>query len=104
MKKTEMDRIERELKRKEKKDMAIADSGVKSGSVTDYINQLHSRFRYDHVEIFNITTDENILELLEEIKESLPEKKWEHVMKKSIKKTGIQKKDKALEELKTMIA
>ncbi|MCB1172394.1 MAG: hypothetical protein KDK39_02460 [Leptospiraceae bacterium] len=103
MKRTEIDRIEREIKRKEKKDKTLADSGVRNGSVGDYINQLHAAFLFDHNEIFNISSDEGILEILEEMKEALPEKKWVDVFRKAVKKTGIKEKDKAVSELESML-
>ena len=104
MKRTEMERIEREIKRKEKKIASISKGEEKSGTVGDYINQLFGVLRYDHEEIFNITTDELVLEVLEDMKSNIPEKKWDDVLRKSIKKTGIARKDQAMEEFKAMMA
>ncbi len=104
MKRTEMDRIERELRRKEKKASALASAGIKNGSVGDYINRLFGAFLYDQENIFNITTDETILEILEEIKDGIPEKKWNDVLRKAVKKTGISNKEKALEDLQLLMS
>lgn len=101
MKRTEMERIERELRRSEKKESRVG--GGNRGNVGSYIDRLFSLFRYDQREIFNTAEDVDILELLEEMKEDVPEKKWNDVLKKAIKKTGVSEKDKAMEELQTLI-
>lgn len=96
MKRTELERKERELKRAEKK----LKSGDKSGkSVNDFIEGLFALFLYDQEEVFNAKEDINILELFEEMKDELPEKQWENVIKKAIKKTRVKQRDKAVEEL-----
>ena len=102
MKRTEMERIERELKRQEKKTTRIAGSGT-PGSVGEYIERLYGLFRYDQTEIFNTSESVEILELLEDMKNDIPEKKWSDVLKKAIKKTQVVEKDKAMEELKELI-
>ncbi|MCR9141325.1 MAG: hypothetical protein NXI24_03675 [bacterium] len=102
MKRTEMERIERELRRSEKKVERIQGEGA-GGSVGSYIERLFGLFRYDQSEIFNTAESLEILELLEQMKEDIPEKKWPDVLKKAIKKTQVAQKDKAMEELKELI-
>lgn len=60
-------------------------------------------FRYDATEIFNTGDDIAILELLEDIQANLPAKQWENVLRKAIKKTGVQEKEKAYNELKELM-
>ena len=102
MKRTEMERIERELRRSEKKIGRIAGDGP-AGSVGEYIDQLFGLFRYDQSEIFNTGESLEILELLEKMKQDIPEKKWPDVLKKAIKKTQVAQKEKAMAELKELI-
>ena len=103
MKRTEMERIERELRRSEKKVDRIAGENSTPGSVGEYIERLFGLFRYDQSEIFNTAESLEILELLEEMKQDIPEKKWPDVLKKAIKKTQVAQKDKAMSELKELI-
>ena len=90
------------LRRQEKKVERIAGGGS-GGSVGDYIERLFGLFRYDQSEIFNTGESMEILELLEEMKEDIPEKKWPDVLKKAIKKTQVAQKEKAMAELKELI-
>ncbi|XDD52337.1 hypothetical protein AB3N59_18545 [Leptospira sp. WS92.C1] len=105
MKRTELERRERDLRKAEKKTQ-LQDKRLASGkgnSVGEYIDELSALFRYDATEIFNTGDDIAILELLEDIQASLPEKQWENVLRKAIKKTGVQEKDKAYNELKELM-
>ena len=106
MKRTELEKIEREVKRVEKRNQLSQKrkEGQNKQSVGEYIESLASLFRYDSEEIFNAEDDVDILELLEGMKEFLPEKKWEDVLRKAIKKTGVKKKDLALEQIKNLLA
>jgi len=107
MKRTELERHQRDLNKIAKREKAAnknSDSSVKSRSVNDYINGLFSLFLYDGEEIFNTNTDEKIMDLLEEMKSELPEKQWDNVLRKGIKKTNINQKEKAFDELKFFIA
>lgn len=105
MKRTELEKRERKLKRTQKKDEVIARkmSNSRKNSVNDYIEGLSSLFRYDANEIFNASEDMQILELFMEMKETLPDKQWENVLKKAIKKTGVVQKDRAFDELKALL-
>ena len=105
MKRTELERKERELKKQEKKISRIAGGESAKKSVNEYIEQLFSLLRYDQNELFNTTDDVNILELLEEMKNDLPESQWENVIKKAIKKTKISgKKEEAIQTLKDILS
>ncbi|AOP36559.1 hypothetical protein A0128_21380 [Leptospira tipperaryensis] len=106
MKRTELERRERDLRKAEKKTQ-LQDKRLASGkgsSVGEYIEELSALFRYDATEIFNTGDDIAVLELLEDIQANLPEKQWENVLRKAIKKTGVQEKDKAYNELKELMS
>ena len=104
MKRTEIERKERELRKFQKKVDNLQKDGKKSEkSVNDYIDDLSSCFLYDENSIFNIKDDIKILEVFEEMKEEIAEKQWENILKKSIRKTGIKNKSEALNELKELL-
>lgn len=101
MKRTEIERRERELKRAMKK-AAIGDRSTGDKSVGDYINELHDLFLYNEERILNTTTDEEVLELLEEIQDVYPDKA-EVIVKKAIRKTKVSAKDAAWDELASLM-
>jgi hypothetical protein len=100
MKRTDLDRRERELKRAKKKEERVerGESG-EARSVGDYIDDLNGLFFQDGTQIYNTQTDERILELLEDMKIDLEERHWESVVRKAVKKSGVQQRDKAVTEL-----
>jgi len=105
MKRTDLERKERELDRKEKRNRQLArqtepDEEYNPGY---FIKQLTALYRHDDEKIYNTQTDEKILELLLLMKESIAEKQWEPVIRKSVKATGITGKEKAIEELQAMM-
>ncbi len=104
MKRTELERRERDLRKAEKK-VQLQEKRLASGkgnSVGVYIDELSALFRYDATEIFNTGDDIAVLELLEDIQANLPAKQWENVLRKAIKKLGF-KKRKAYNELKELM-
>jgi hypothetical protein len=104
MKRTELEKRERELKRTQKKaDVLERKSSVRGSNVGMFIEDLFKCFLYDQNEIFNTGEDIKILEILEDMKENLPEKQWDNVLRKSIKKTNVSQKDKAFNELKALL-
>jgi len=103
MKRTELERRERELRRSEKKKMGLVRGEKEERSVGDYIESLFSLFRYDSEEIFNADDDEKILELLEDMKSEHPEKQWDVVIRKAVNKTKVEKKEKAYEALRNLV-
>ena len=109
MKRTDQERIERELKRREKHAKATAKStdagGAEGGaSVSGYIKNLVALLHYDEQQIYNTKDDEAVFELLLNMKIDLPEEKWETVLKSAIQKTKVTEKELALSELKAMLA
>ncbi|PJZ70895.1 hypothetical protein CH373_06420 [Leptospira perolatii] len=104
MKRTELERRERDLRKSQKKqETLLKRSSSRGSSVGDFIDQLSGLFRYDATEIFNTTNEIGILELLEDMQAVLPQKKWDDVLRKAIKKTGVQEKEKAYQELKELL-
>ena len=100
MKRTEMERIEREVRRSQKRSEVIQRKSDRANNgIASYIERLFSLFRYDENEIFNTQEDIAILELLEQIQLDVPEKKWHDVLRKAIKKAGVKQRDKAYNEL-----
>ena len=102
MKRTEIERRERELKRARKKELALLKGGD-DRSVSDFINQLHNLFLFNESRILNTTTDEDILELLEEAQDAYPDKIGA-IMKKAVRKTKVAEKEAAVTELTSLIA
>ncbi len=105
MKRTELERIERSLKRDAKRS-AISERRARSQephSVGYYIEQLYGLFRHDDNEIFNTQEDVAILELLEDMQSNIPQKKWNDVLRKAIRKSGVTQREKALQELRALM-
>ncbi len=106
MKRTDIERRERELRRMQKKEEVInrkSENFKSKNTIGGYIDELSELFFYNDDQIFNIQSEEKILELVEEMKENIPEKNWENVFRKSIKKTGVKEKEKAFQELKNLL-
>jgi hypothetical protein len=102
MKRTELERRERELRRMEKKAQALQKGGREEMSVGDYIEALFGLFRYDMEEIFNTKEDVDILEVLENMKEDHPEKQWDVIIRKAVNKTKVAAKERAYDELREL--
>jgi len=103
MKSTDIARKDRDLKKARKKEEMLARKGDRPDrSVGDFINELHGLFFFDSEKIYNISSSEEILDLLEEMKEEVPEKQWNNVLRKAIKKSKVAQKDVALTELREM--
>lgn len=102
MKSTDIARRDREIRRNQKKAEVIQrKQGKREGlTIGDYIKLLSEKFFHDAEKIYNIqSNNEEVLLLIEEIKESIEEKNWETILKKAIKATGIAKKEEAFKEL-----
>ncbi|MBE7437611.1 MAG: hypothetical protein HS115_04075 [Spirochaetales bacterium] len=100
MKRTDIERKERELRRAEKKTMVLSRKTAREARTAgDYINDLSAIFLYDELEVFNTKEDVRVLEVLENMKEDLPAKQWVTVLKKAVKKTGVRERDRAVTEL-----
>jgi hypothetical protein len=101
MKSTDIERRNRELKRAQKKqEMLERKSTKESRSVGDYIKELVELFFHDEERIYNLEMSDDILFLLEEMKDEQPEKQWDNIISKAVKKTKIKQKDEAIEKLK----
>lgn len=104
MKRTELERRMRQLKREEKvQDFLESVSTREARSVSDYIDDLFNLLYFNEREIMNITDNMEILELFEGLKEDHPEKQWGNVIKKAIRKTGVQEKDRANDQLTELL-
>jgi hypothetical protein len=104
MKRTDLQKRERELKRAQKKEERLAKSGDKiERTVGDYIKDLHSLMFFDETRIYNAKDSIEILEFFEEMKESLEESQWENVVRKAIKKTGVKERDSAYNDLMQLL-
>ncbi len=105
MKRTELERRERELKRSLKKEEVLRRKSDRGESMTvgNYIEELFALFRYDEVEIFNTTDDIQVLELLEGMKVHQPEKQWDTILRKAISRTKVANKEKAFNELSSLV-
>jgi len=106
MKRTDIERKERELRRASKKQDVLErkTTNYKSKNQAGYfIDTLASLFFYNDDQIFNCLTEEKILELLEEMKESIPEKNWETIIRKAIKKTGVAQKEEAFQQILSIL-
>ena len=103
MKSTDLARRDREIKKARKREMVLERKGQReSRSPGDYINMFAELFFHDAEKIYNIEMSEDILMLLEEMKEDLPDKQWPNVLRKAVKKTKVKQKDEAITQLAGM--
>jgi hypothetical protein len=102
MKRTDMERMERELKRIQKKADVLdrkTSKGTGKVNVGTFAKDLLDVLMYDDMAIYNFE-DDAVLEVLMELKESLPDKQQEAALKKAVKMTKVKEADSSLEELK----
>lgn len=106
MKRTDLQKRERELKRSQKKEERISNLGDKNvdKTVGDYINELHDLFFFDETRIYNAKDSVEILELFEEMKENIDKDQWENVLRKAIRKSKVKEKDQAYTDLMSILA
>lgn len=106
MKRTDIERWERERKRQEKRLSLDSKREMNYDDKTEgaFIKNLSLLFKHDDEKIYNISVDERILELLYDMKEHLDEKSWDNVFRKAIKRTKIAEKEVALKELRELIS
>ena len=101
MKSTDLERRNRELKRSQKKkELQQKRSTKENRSVSDFINAFYELFFYDEEKIYNLEMSDEILFLLEEMKEEIPEKQWMNILNKSVRKTKVKQINKAIASLK----
>lgn len=104
MKRTDLQKRERELRRAKKKEERFDKPGEKSDkTVGDYINELNSLFFHDETRIYNAKESIEILELLEEMKQNLDKSNWEVIIRKAIRKTQVKEREQAFTDLKNLL-
>jgi L-rhamnose mutarotase len=105
MKITDIERNERERRRARKKQerMEKLEDKKEGRTVGDFIKDLSALFFHDEEKIYNIKVSEEIAELMTEMCMELPEEKWNDVIKKAVKKTGVKQKSEAQKELDELL-
>ncbi|MCA9711613.1 MAG: hypothetical protein KDK70_37605 [Myxococcales bacterium] len=105
MKRNDYERIERELKRVQKRarNDEKRDANRPPQTIGAYIKELKELLLDDGQVIYNIE-DEQILEVLENMKEDVPEAKWDMIIRKAVNSKKVTERDKAVEELRSLIA
>lgn len=105
MKRTDQERIERELKRAQKKQRLgeKREADRPPQSVGAYIKGLKELLRHDGEVIYNTLDDEDILELFENMQEDIPEEKWDTVIRKAVNSTKVPTREQAVEELRSLL-
>jgi hypothetical protein len=104
MKSTDIARSDRELKRARKKAEYIQNkTNRESLSVGDYINQLHEMLFCDAQKIYGISDNEDILMKFVEMRVDQPEKQWETIIRKAVRKTKVVQKEEAIKELMELL-
>ncbi|WGK68140.1 hypothetical protein P0082_06545 [Candidatus Haliotispira prima] len=109
MKRTELERRDREVKRSRKKEevlerKASKETGCMSRTVGECIDQLEELFFHDETKIYNINHSVEILELIEELKETFSQDKLDSIIRKAIKKTGVKEKAEAQKEIENLLS
>ena len=105
MKSTDIARNAREFKRVQKKEEYIQGRQNRENlSVADYINQLHDMMHFCDQKIYGIIDNEDILMHFIEMKLNVPEKQWETIIRKAVRKTKVAKKEEAVKELLELLA
>ncbi len=104
MKRTDAERIDRELRRARKKQEILSKvEARKERSAAGWAQALLERLVYDDEEVFNTADDEDLLEVVLEMKEALPEKQWEPTLKKAIRLTKVSKRQESFEKLRPLL-
>ena len=105
MKSTDMARRDRELKKSQKKQEVLQKKMEKRDdkSIGTYINNLHSLFYFDVNKIYNLDSQE-IKDFIDDLKLSLPEKQWENIIRKAVKKTKVTAREEAINTLKVLLS
>jgi hypothetical protein len=104
MKRTDQERIAREIGRQQKKERIREKrlSGKEDVSVSGYAKQLEDVLMWDDELIYNVN-DDAVFELLMEMKENLSDKECEAAFKRAIKRTKVKDRETPLEELTTLL-
>ncbi|PRQ09006.1 LB_289 family protein [Enhygromyxa salina] len=105
MKRTDQERIAREIGRTQKKE-AIRERRINDktdGSVGGYAKALEDVFMWDDEAIYNVG-DDSVLEILMDMKEALTDKDCEAALKRAIKRTKVKDRDTAFEEAMVVLS
>ena len=105
MKRTDMLRRERELKKAQKKEERIVREDDDSElTVGDFIKRLSSLFFHDEEKIYNTLQSTEILEVLESMQKHIEERHWDSIIRKAVKATGVKQKEEAVKDLKSLLS
>jgi hypothetical protein len=99
MKRTDQERIAREIGRQQKKDR-IREKRINDKedvSVGGYAKALEDAFMWDDETIYNVQ-DDSVLEVLMDMKEDLSDKDCEAAIKRAIKRTKVKDRDTPFDE------
>lgn len=103
MKRTDLEKREREIKRSQKKvEVLQRREGAGERKPGMFIDALCEKFFCDAERIYNIEDSVEILEILEDIKACVDEDKQEAVIRKAVKKSGVKEKEEAVQKLVTL--
>ncbi len=99
MKRTDEERIAREVGRQQKQSRVLQRRTDNRGDITvaGYTTQLEDAMMWDEETVYNIADDE-VLEILLDMKEDLSEKECEAVVKRAIKKTKVKDRETPYQE------
>lgn len=101
MKRTELERRVRKLRREQKHAEYIerVEGSRDARSVANYIEELFGMLYYNDEEIMNIPDNMEIFELFEDLKEEHPERQWHNVVRKAVRDTKVAKRKQAIKQL-----
>ena len=104
MKRTDQERIAREIGRQQKKESIREKrlNGKESLSVGGFAKQLEDVLMWDDETIYNVQ-DDDVLEVLMSMKEELSEKDCQAALKRAIKKTKVKDRSTPFEEAKMVL-
>ena len=105
MKRTDQERIAREVGRQEKKAVLRQKrlENKEDISVGGYARLLESTFMWDDETIYNLQ-DDAVLEIFMNMKEDLSDKECEAAIKRAIKRTKVKDRDTPLDEAMLLLA
>lgn len=104
MKRTDIERRERELRRAQKKAAALErgeEAPDELGSVGDCIKALVNAFEYNDLMILNIVDNMELLELLADVKDAFPDD-FDKITQKAVRKTKVVYREESAAALKEL--
>ncbi|MGB1016427.1 MAG: LB_289 family protein [Nannocystaceae bacterium] len=100
MKRNDLDKLNRDLKRKNKQARLHTKRINGAGTVKTYAQELLGILEYDSSAIYNTSEDEEVLELMMGMRDDLPEDQWDLVIRKAVRMTKVKQSDEAYESLR----